>query len=87
MVSKEITITNESGLHARPAALFIKEATTYQSDITIIRNGREVNGKSMLSLLSLGAAKGQVIELQITGVDEQEALHRLIALFENNFGE
>ena len=89
MITKEITITNSSGLHARPASLWVQMASRYQSSITIKSNDSEVNGKSILGILSLGLAAGSKFELIVDGEDEQEAAGNLEALVKNleNQGE
>ncbi|MCI2062070.1 MAG: HPr family phosphocarrier protein [Eubacteriaceae bacterium] len=78
MVSKEFTIKNKVGLHARPASLFVKKAKEYSSNISISAKGEEVDGKSMLSVLTLGAAKGTLIVIKADGDDEEEAVDALI---------
>ena len=89
MITKEITITNSSGLHARPASLWVQMASRYQSSIMIKANDSEVNGKSILGILSLGLAAGSKFELIVDGEDEQEAAENLEALVINleNQGE
>ena len=89
MITKEITITNSSGLHARPASLWVQMASRYQSSIIIKSNDSEVNGKSILGILSLGLAAGSKFELIVDGEDEQEAAENLEALVINleNQGE
>jgi Phosphotransferase System HPr (HPr) Family len=78
LVSKEFTIKNKVGLHARPASLFVKKAKEYSSKISIAANGEEVDGKSMLSVLTLGAVKGTLIVIKADGDDEKEAVDALI---------
>ncbi|HEY8910962.1 MAG TPA: HPr family phosphocarrier protein [Desulfosporosinus sp.] len=89
MITKEITITNGSGLHARPASLWVQMASGYQSSIIIKANDSEVNGKSILGILSLGLGAGSKFELIVDGEDEQEAAEKLEALVNNleNQGE
>ena len=83
MITKEITITNSSGLHARPASLWVQMASRYQSSIMIKANDSEVNGKSILGILSLGLTAGSKFELIVDGEDEQEAAENLEALVIN----
>lgn len=83
MVSRECTIQNEIGLHARPAALFVKEASKFQSEISVVKEEKTVNGKSLLGLLSLAVTKGTRIELRAIGPDEDEAIAALSDLLEN----
>ncbi len=89
MIIKEITITNSSGLHARPASLWVQMAGRYQSKIKIKANQSEVDGKSILGILSLGLSSGSKFELLVDGDDEQEAAESLEALVKNleNQGE
>ena len=89
MITKEITITNGSGLHARPASLWVQMASGYQSSIIIKANDSEVNGKSILGILSLGLGAGSKFELIVDGEDEQEAAENLEVLVKNleNQGE
>lgn len=91
MLSKEVTIRNESGFHIRPAQLFTEKAAAFQSAIKIITdnapNHTEVDGKSILGLMTLGLAKGSVITIATEGPDAQEALDALVELVESGFGE
>lgn len=80
MISKEVLLTNKTGLHARPAALFVKEATKYSSDIQIIKDDKTYNGKSIMGILSMGAANGDTIRIQVDGVDGEIAINNLIEL-------
>ena len=87
MIEKEFTIYNEAGLHARPAAELIKIASSFKSEIRIIRDDKVGNAKSLLSVLALGIFKGSKILVQINGPDEITALYRISKLIENNFLE
>lgn len=87
MLSKEITIINKLGLHARAAAKFVNLASGFESDINISRNGRTVNGKSIMGVMMLAASCGSAIELSISGNDEEEALQQLEQLIQDRFGE
>jgi len=80
-------IINKLGLHARAAAKFVTLASLFQSDINLKRNGQDVNGKSIMSVMMLAAAKGAEIELIIDGTDEKQAMQSLLELIENRFGE
>jgi phosphocarrier protein HPr len=86
---QEITLVveNKVGLHARPAALFVQTAKKFKSDILVRKDEREVNAKSILSILTLGANQGAVITIKANGEDEEAALKALQGLVENNFGE
>ncbi len=83
----KLQITNDVGLHARPAALFIQTAQSFQSDIHIKYGDQEGNAKSLLSVLGLGVGKGSEILVEARGEDADQALEALSALVENNFGE
>jgi len=87
MISKEITITNSVGLHARPATYFIQKANTYKSAIWVECGERRANAKSLLGVLSLGISKGTTILIIADGSDEQEALDGLAALAQTGFNE
>ena len=87
MVSKEIVVQNQVGLHARPATFFIQKANEFTSSIWISREERKVNAKSLLGVLSLGITKGMTISLIADGPDENEALEGLTALINSNFGD
>jgi phosphocarrier protein HPr len=87
METKEIQVINKLGLHARAAAKFVKLASEFESDITLARDGRQVNGKSIMGVMMLAAARGTRLTLTAAGPDEQEAVRRLEELFEQRFGE
>jgi phosphocarrier protein HPr len=87
MQQATILIHHDSGLHARPAAQFVKLAKQFKSDITVTNNGKTVNAKSIMFILTLGISKNTEIVLTANGEDEQEAVSVLVALVENNFPE
>ena len=87
MFSKEVTVQNQVGLHARPATFFIQKANEFKSSIWIEKDERRVNAKSLLGVLSLGITKGTVVTLMADGLDEKEAVGALCALVSGNFGE
>ena len=80
MVEKEAVIVPEAGLHARPAAQFVKEAKSYTSDIMVIKDGAEANAKSSLRLMSLRAKHGDKVVIRAEGEDEEAAVDALVAL-------
>ena len=80
-----VKLLNDEGLHARPAAIFVKTASKLSSDISIVYNGVSVNGKSIIGIMSLGAFNGEEITIQATGSDEEVAVKTLSKLVENNF--
>jgi len=77
VIKKELTVKNKQGLHARPAALFVQIANKFDSNITVKRDEEEVNGKSIMGILMLGAEKGSVIIIEVDGPDADEALTEL----------
>lgn len=83
MFESAVTIRNEIGLHARPASLFIQEAIKYSSSITLIKDEKVYNGKSIMSVLSMSAGKGQEIIIKADGEDAEEAVKALVNLIEN----
>lgn len=87
MIEHSITIVNKLGLHARAAAKFVTTSSQFASDIQVARNGRIVNGKSIMGLMMLAAAKDTNIIIHISGDDEEAAFEAIKALIENYFGE
>ena len=87
MLHQTTIIINKLGLHARAAAKFVTQASLFESDINLKRNGQDVNGKSIMGVMMLAAAKGAEIELIIDGTDEKQAMQSLLELIENRFGE
>ena len=87
MISRDVTIKNNVGLHARPATFFIQKANSYRSSIWVEREDRRVNAKSLLGVLSLGIVKGMTITLLADGADEEDALDGLAALVDTGFTE
>jgi phosphocarrier protein len=87
MLAKEVEIVNRLGLHARAAAKFVSCAGGFASDVVVERNGRRVNGKSIMGIMTLAAACGTSIRLQVQGDDEQQAMAALTRLVAERFGE
>jgi phosphocarrier protein len=87
MIQEQIKIINKHGLHARPAAQFVKIAGKFSSDIKVVKDGLEVNGKSIMGIMMLAAEPGSEILLVIDGQDEQDALIALKELIDNKFYE
>ena len=83
-VEKKITIRNETGLHARPAALFVQIANKFESSITIIKDDQTVNGKSIMGILMLAAEKGSRISIIADGKDAEEAVVELSEILSKN---
>lgn len=87
MIQEQIKIINKHGLHARPAAQFVKIAGKFSADIKVVKDGLEVNGKSIMGIMMLAAEPGSEILLMIDGDDEQDALNALKELIDNKFYE
>ena len=87
MTSQTVTVVNQLGMHARAAAKFVHLATRYQSRVTVARDRREMDGKSIMGILLLAAARGSMITISADGGDEQEAVAALVALVASGFGE
>ncbi|HHL73196.1 MAG TPA: HPr family phosphocarrier protein [Bacteroidetes bacterium] len=83
----KVSIKNKLGLHARPAALFVKTAAKYKSDIFVSRDSQVVNGKSIMGVMMLAAENGAELTISANGEDEDEALQGLSELFERKFDE
>ena len=87
MIQRDVTITNNGGLHARPATFFIQKANSYKSQIWVIKEDRKVNAKSLLGVLSIGIAKDMTITLVADGDDEEEALDGLEKMVNSGFAD
>ena len=87
MVEKSYTINNRLGLHARPASLFVKTTSRFSSAVKIIKDGQEIDGKSIMGLLMLAAGPGTVLQISANGPDESEVLRALDDLFERRFDD
>ncbi len=87
MISKEVVIQNQVGLHARPATFFIQKANEFKSSIWVEKDQRKVNAKSLLGVLSLGISRGTKVNIIVDGVDEENALKSLANLIKSNFSE
>lgn len=86
-LTRDLVVTNKLGIHARPAALFVKIANRFQSDIFIEKDGEKVNGKSIMGLLMLAAGQGSRLKLHAEGHDAPQALNELESLLKRNFDE
>lgn len=87
MVSQEVIILNRAGIHARPAALIVETANRYSSQIYIEKDGSRINAKSIMGILTLGAAYKTPLLIITEGEDESDALRNIVTLFENRFEE
>lgn len=83
MVTKEVMVTNPTGLHARPATLLVKKASTFKSDVSIEFNGKRANVKSLIGVLSLGVICGSAITIITSGEDEEAAAEELLQLIQH----
>lgn len=88
MITRTLTLTNPTGLHARPAALFVQAVQRFPGTTVTLRLGdRSANVRSLLSVLALGAGTGSSVTIECEGTQEQEAMDALVALLESGFGE
>ena len=87
MYKEEVVLKNETGLHARPASIFVKEASKFSSDIKVVKDGKEFNGKSIMGILSMGAGKGDILTIKAEGEDEENAVKTLVDLISNKLSE
>lgn len=87
MIQKKVVVSNRLGLHTRPCSLLVKAANQYKSDFLIKKDNREINGKSILNLMTLVAVQGTELELIANGEDEQQLLGAIENLFVSNFDE
>jgi phosphocarrier protein HPr len=83
----DVTIKNRAGLHTRPAAAIVKLAAKYQSEFFIVKDGFEINGKSIIGVMTLAAEQGSKLTLRFEGEDEKEAEEAIVGLFERGFDE
>ncbi len=87
MTSQEVTVVNQLGMHARAAAKFVHLATRYEARVKVARDRREMDGKSIMGILLLAAARGSTITISADGADEKDAVAALVALVQTGFGE
>ena len=86
-VSKEVTILNRLGLHARPSAMFVKVCNRHKADIWVERDGEQVNGKSIMGLMMLAAGQGSKLRITCEGSDAQSAIQEIEELVQRRFDE
>jgi phosphocarrier protein HPr len=86
-LEKEVLVVNRLGLHARPAAMFVRIATRYRSEIWVSKEGEEVNGKSIMGLMMLAAGQGSKLRIRCEGPDADKAIEELEALINARFNE
>jgi phosphocarrier protein HPr len=87
MTSASVTVVNQLGMHARAAAKFVHLATRYEARVKVARDQREMDGKSIMGILLLAAARGSTITISAEGADEQDAVAALVALVQSGFGD
>ncbi len=87
MIQREVTIKNRAGLHTRPAASLVKLAAKYKAEFFIEKDGIEINGKSIIGVMTLAAEQGSKMILRFTGADEEEACAAMVDLFDRGFDE
>ena len=87
MVEKTVAIRNRLGLHARPAAMLVQSAAKFKSQIKILKEDQEVDGKSIMGLMTLAACAGTNLRITAEGPDENDAVSALVALIESGFNE
>ena len=87
MIEKEVIIKNRAGLHTRPAAALVKLAAQFQCEFFIYKDGFEINGKSIIGVMTLAAEQGSALQLKFEGSDEQQAAQAVVGLFERGFDE
>ncbi len=87
MIEREITIVNRAGVHTRPAAAIVKTASQFKSEFFINKDGMEINGKSIIGVMTLAAEQGSSLILRFEGSDEALAADALVELFASGFGE
>ena len=86
-VAKEVTIVNRLGMHARPAAMFVRVANRYRSEIWVEKEGEQINGKSIMGLMMLAAGQGSKLMIRCEGPDAERAMDELEQLIANKFSE
>jgi phosphocarrier protein HPr len=86
-IEKDVPIINRLGLHARPAAMFVRIASRYRSEVWVSKEGEEVNGKSIMGLMMLAAGQGSILHLRCEGPDADKAVEELEGLIKAKFNE
>lgn len=87
MITREVTVTNQAGIHTRPASMIVRTASKFDADVFIQKDHYEINGKSVIGVMTLAAEQGATLTLVVEGDDEEAAVEALVELFENDFGE
>ncbi len=87
MLTREVTVRNRAGVHTRPASMIVRVASRFKAEFVIRKDGYEINGKSIIGVMTLAAEQGSTLDLVFEGSDETEAADALAELFEQGFGE
>jgi phosphocarrier protein len=87
MITKEVTVTNQAGIHTRPASMIVRTAAKFDAEFIIQKDGYEINGKSIIGVMTLAAEQGSTLTLLFEGDDEEEAAQAMEDLFASGFGE
>lgn len=87
MVERQVTVRNRAGIHTRPASMIVKTASNFDAEIFLRRDNYEINGKSVIGVMTLAAEQGATLTLVVDGADEEAAVDALVELFEDGFGE
>jgi phosphocarrier protein HPr len=87
MIERDVVILNRAGLHTRPAAALVKTAARFRCDFFITKDGMEINGKSIIGVMTLAAEQGSSLHLRFDGTDEDNAAREILQMFEEGFGE
>jgi len=87
METQKVTIKNKTGLHARPASIFVKTAAGFKSEINVYKDASKASAKSLINILALGLAKDVELNITASGEDEKEAVQALVDLINSKFGE
>lgn len=87
MIEREVTVRNRAGIHTRPASMLVKTASQFDSEVFLRRDNYEINGKSVIGVMTLAAEQGASLDLIVEGEDEEAAADAIAGLFEDGFGE
>lgn len=87
MITREVTVRNRAGVHTRPASMIVRTAARFKSEFYIQKDGYEINGKSIIGVMTLAADQGSILTLVFEGADEEAAAEAMESLFEQGFGE
>lgn len=87
MITREVTVTNQAGIHTRPASMIVRTAARFKSDFFIQKDAYEINGKSIIGVMTLAAEQGSTLTLIFDGEDEEDAAAAIEQIFEDGFGE